>query len=654
MADGGKTLTTAQNLDDSGHSKNTTCTVCLEQFKHPKRLPCFHTFCAECVNQPIDEDGTQCPLCKKKCELAVPENDVLPNNFFIADKIEHKLDKEPSCDTCEDNPPSKKFCYDCEQYLCPNCFKMHQVFRSTRTHRICETAQRAYCAKHKDEVLLFLCKECNERICRNCKITNHEMHDTIDLEDYRNETNKQIEDTIRALEQEEKSLENQRLAANEYSKAMDNFISTTSDKTESARKELHGVVNEHCDAFNRVIDEQTAQHKIQLAEYNTKMTTRFQDLARKKTHLEFVLKQGITSDIVESSTYLLQKKQECVGERDFQTMKLSFPQIISPDVAVTDLEYELSGGIEWKHLYIKHVSVDRISNFSIKATSTMHIGKLQVAKSDKCYIHLKNAHALSAPMNVAHNMICCNESGKVTECQRNPGLIDIVLAPPYLYKIFCGYQFTSGHYQEHYTMDHDCDLILEWFLVVPECACSFKDADEDVPPELEILRHKFKNFNSKITSLNHNGQVIGYNMKTKFSRRAMPSAACCLPIGDIPVICVCYPDEHLVAMYTQSGEERSVFSSTTHVSLPSNFHPSALAHDKHFMYVTDYANDALYAFDVTTSVVRSLLSKDDGINRPTAVCVDMKGRIWVGHNRNQISIFNIRHTDVHESSANVI
>ena len=130
----------------------------------------------------------------------------------------------------------------------------------------------------------------------------------------------------------------------------------------------------------------------------------------------------------------------------------------------------------------------------------------------------------------------------------------------------------------------------------------------------------------------------------------MPSSACCLRVGDMHVICVCYPDEHLVAVYTQSGEERSVFSSTTHVSLPSNFNPSAVAHNKEFLYVTDYANDALYAFDVTNSVVRRLLYKEDGIHRPTAVCVDTRGRIWVGHSKNQISIFCITHFEVHEDS----
>ena len=661
MAEKSETSTTAQNEPDSGHNnENTICQVCLEQFKDPKCLPCFHTYCAECVNQLVNGDGTRCPLCKKTCEQVELENNGFPSKFFIEDKIKNKRGNEPSCDTCEESPPSKKFCYDCGQYLCPNCFRMHQAFRSTQTHRVCdvspikpetnETAPRTYCAKHKDKVLLFFCKECNVRLCRNCKITNHEMHETMDLEEYSNETHKQIEDAIKTLEREEDSMENQRLAVNEYSKAMEKFIATTSDKIESVRKELHSVVNEQCDAINRGIDEQAAQHKNQLAEYNEKMSTLIQSLVRKKNHLDLVLKQGITADFVEMSTNLL-LKENFIGKREIRTMKMSIPQMMSTEVSVSDLEFDLTRGLKWKNVYVGRVSVDRIRNFSIHETSTMHIGKLQVAESDKCYIHLKSVRGLSAPMNLPDTVLCCNEAGEVTESQRESGLIDIVLAPPYLYKIFCDSQSIMGRFQETYTMDHDCDLILEKFLTVPECTCSFKDADPDIPEylssTLQLYRRAEKNFESNITSLNHNGQVIG-DKKIKFSRRAIPSAACCLRVGDIHVICVCYPDEHLVAVYTQSGEENDVFSPNTHVSLPPNFHPSALAHDRHFVYVTDYANDALYAFDVATSVVRRLLSKDDGINRPTAVCVDTRGRIWIGHSQNQISIFNIRHTDVDE------
>ena len=642
MAEGGEISTDTLNVLASGHSnEETTCSVCLEQFKHPKLLPCFHTFCAECVCQLLIGDGAICPLCKKTCELAKHDIDGLPNNFLLEYKIKRKRKSEPICDTCEDNPPSKKFCYDCDQHLCLYCFKMHQVFRTMQTHRVCDvsiitpeanrTVRHAYCAKHRDEVLLFFCKFCNSSICRDCKLTNHEKHDTVDLEDYRNELAKQIEEAIKALQREEEFMKNQRLAVNEYSKVLGKSTVRSKDKVESMRRTLHSAVNNECDALNRGIRNQTTQHKSQLAEYNAYIFTRMQSLAQRKNHIQFDHKLGMTG---ESNTFL-QKNEECAGKKEFLTMEMSFPQIKPFDWAMDDLICNLNHVLTWKHVLVGYVSVDRINNFTVHDTSTMHIAKLQVPRSNKCYIHLKRAPGLTVPMNLAHSVLCCNESGKVIECHRECGLIDIALSGLNLYKIFCDSPFTKKRSVEgKETKKNYCFTTKEQHLTVPDCACSFI------------------NIYGKITSLDKNGQVIG-DENIKFSRQAVPSSACCLSLrkGDNHVVCICYPEEHLAAVYTQSGEEHSLFSPNTHVSLPSNFHPSAVAaHGRGFVYVTDYENDALYAFDVTNSVVQILLNKDERINRPTALCVDASGRTWVGHSRNQISIFLINHSEIHEDS----
>ena len=522
MAEGGETSTDTQSIPDSGHSdEETTCPVCLKVFKHPKLLPCFHTFCADCIRQLLDGDVAKCPLCQNTCTQI--EIDRLPHNFSIEAKIKSKRDKEPSCDTCEENPPLKKFCYDCEQYLCPNCFRMHQAFRAMQTHRVYDvspvapeanqTAQYSYCAKHEDEVLVLFCKLCNACICRNCKLTNHERHDTVNLEGYRKESAKQIKGKIEALQREEEFMENQKLAVNEYSKVMENLMATSKDKVESMRKELHATVNNECDALNLGIHEKTTQHKIQLAEYNADISTRMLSFARKKNDSKFDLIHGLTTDTGESSINLLMKKEKRVEKKEFRRMKVSFPQITPLHVAVADLKCHLDDVLTWNHLYVGHVSADLISNFSVHNTSTMHISKLQVTESYKCYIHLKRDPVLTVPMNLAHNVLCCNESGQVIECSREHGLKDMTLSRWYLYKIFCDSQFKleaerskkEGSKQK----DHGYVDIKEQHLIEPECVCSFI------------------NIYGQIASLNQSGQVIG-DEKIKFSRQAMHIQLSCL------------------------------------------------------------------------------------------------------------------------------
>ena len=61
-----------------------SCTICLEQYKHPKVLRCDHTFCQECLIKIVErEGGLKCPVCDTPCEL--PDDGVpgLKTNFFM-------------------------------------------------------------------------------------------------------------------------------------------------------------------------------------------------------------------------------------------------------------------------------------------------------------------------------------------------------------------------------------------------------------------------------------------------------------------------------------------------------------------------------------------------------------------------------------------
>ena len=48
------------------------CSICTETFHDPKSLPCFHTFCQEClqmyINKYSDDKSFNCPLCRREIE----------------------------------------------------------------------------------------------------------------------------------------------------------------------------------------------------------------------------------------------------------------------------------------------------------------------------------------------------------------------------------------------------------------------------------------------------------------------------------------------------------------------------------------------------------------------------------------------------------
>ena len=50
------------------------CTVCMEQFKKPKVLPCLHTFCMMCLQKLLKKQGSDhiitCPECRQDAKVS--------------------------------------------------------------------------------------------------------------------------------------------------------------------------------------------------------------------------------------------------------------------------------------------------------------------------------------------------------------------------------------------------------------------------------------------------------------------------------------------------------------------------------------------------------------------------------------------------------
>ena len=87
-----KASSLAQNL-----VKELECTVCLEQYKEPKVLPCLHSYCKKCLEGLLTKQGVvwriNCPSCRisvevssSKCLLcdqyATPPPNGTPFNFI--------------------------------------------------------------------------------------------------------------------------------------------------------------------------------------------------------------------------------------------------------------------------------------------------------------------------------------------------------------------------------------------------------------------------------------------------------------------------------------------------------------------------------------------------------------------------------------------
>lgn len=109
-----------------------TCAVCQEIFCKPKILPCFHTYCEECLKKIASRyrgHEFPCPICRKAVPVPRQGVSAFQTNFYI----------------------------DSEQ------------LEKTRRKRVCKT--------HPDNELVAFCKSCDLAICVECMLGEHKPHD---------------------------------------------------------------------------------------------------------------------------------------------------------------------------------------------------------------------------------------------------------------------------------------------------------------------------------------------------------------------------------------------------------------------------------------------------------------------------------------------
>ncbi|XP_070550077.1 E3 ubiquitin-protein ligase TRIM56-like [Ptychodera flava] len=157
------------------------CTICLEQFKSPKILPCLHTFCEQCLGTLVEKTGSQsCPECRQQYQLPLGGVPEIKDHFFMSNLIEifkQRLQSmqgtEIRCAGCQENTATHK-CVECKHYICNNCVKAHRNLPITQTHQLMtigeyETAKSTnpvtlqaveYCSLHRKNEIEFYCETC--------------------------------------------------------------------------------------------------------------------------------------------------------------------------------------------------------------------------------------------------------------------------------------------------------------------------------------------------------------------------------------------------------------------------------------------------------------------------------------------------------------
>ena len=178
-------------------SDQLTCSVCLDNYREPRVLPCLHAFCKMCLERLVSQDGTSltCPNCRRTTQVPQGGVSTLQSAFYIhhlvdvRDTLEKVKDAKMACEKCEESE-AKGYCRNCGKFVCHACITVHKKWKEYSSHEIAtieEIQSEAAkllppkrvilnCQIHPSEQLKIYCETCVQLVCRDCTVKTHRDH----------------------------------------------------------------------------------------------------------------------------------------------------------------------------------------------------------------------------------------------------------------------------------------------------------------------------------------------------------------------------------------------------------------------------------------------------------------------------------------------
>ena len=253
-----------------------SCAICYELYKKPKYLPCYHSYCEECLVKLVAQSNITCPECRKTS--VVPSGGVkqLPSNFFInrlLDEVALKRkvegDEEAKCDQCTREDPAEVLCLDCSTFLCNYCYGYHKYNKEYQSHNmmplnelrsrkegitIKPKSKFALCQEHELE-LNFYCETCDQLVCQYCIMKDHFKHDHDTVKKMATKHRKQLDKIVEPVE---KMIERLSVANNK--------VSNTRDKIETQADDIDKEIDRYYEELHRRLQQQRDELKKELHE----------------------------------------------------------------------------------------------------------------------------------------------------------------------------------------------------------------------------------------------------------------------------------------------------------------------------------------------------------------------------------------------------
>ena len=349
--------------------KEAECPLCLETVKDPKTLPCLHSFCVLCPNKHAVyarrqlQTTIKCPVCLTSFEI--PEGDTfgcLPTSFHLNRLVDVLAlgDDNPqsqTCSNCEEDNTATCYCFDCSDFFCNACAKVHNQMKISRHHRsviiqnlktqdVEELMHRpVMCGEkyHEKETLEYYCQDCEVCACQKCVILNHNRHAMMAMQEAAEEQKVQITEVV---EQAKTKIEHFEEMAQEIAilnKSRDD-TQAARDKVQTTTEELIRILKEHEMAMVAKLDEidEERQRCHAVQQERQLLVTQFKSSVE---YCEAVLQRDLSFEILQAQQTVVKRCQTLLNEAGVSVKKPLNVYYVTNEKIIEDVRSAVLGRV---------------------------------------------------------------------------------------------------------------------------------------------------------------------------------------------------------------------------------------------------------------------------------------------------------------------
>ncbi|XP_059400471.1 E3 ubiquitin-protein ligase TRIM69 isoform X1 [Carassius carassius] len=268
-------------------SRDLTCSICLDLFKHPVSLPCDHTFCKACITSywsgprgKVHCGSGSCPQCRK----------VFPGQSYRPNRIVANI---------------------VESY-CQGITESGDQLTGLSADTVPPTP---LCNRHREELKLF-CEEDQELVCLVCGISqDHRAHTLVCLQDAQKRYRASLTTSANALQKELNSALECEKETEEEVKKLKDHTADLKQRIEVQFSELHQFLYQEEKLLQVKLKTEERRELIRLDEHKALLSVEISRLRRAMNDIEDKLSENDPHRLLRSIKGLPQSRQPLKFEK---------------------------------------------------------------------------------------------------------------------------------------------------------------------------------------------------------------------------------------------------------------------------------------------------------------------------------------------------